>query len=84
MNPYRTRGAVKTIDKFYTKEDTVNKCYTIINENLNISKDDLIIEPSAGDGAFINCIKKLSNKEQKQNPCNAISLILSPLITGNL
>jgi hypothetical protein len=50
-----------TTDKFYTKNEIVKICVDKIIENLDINKDDLIIEPSAGNGAFINEIKKLSN-----------------------
>lgn len=50
-----------TIDKFYTKDEIVNKCIDEIKKNLEINKNDLIIEPSAGNGAFINQIKSLSN-----------------------
>jgi hypothetical protein len=51
-----------TIDKFYTKLTVVNLCITYIKQNLQINKkDDLIIEPSAGNGAFISNIKSLSN-----------------------
>ena len=50
-----------TIDKYYTKTTVVDQCIDIIKDKLNISKDDLIIEPSAGNGAFINKIKTLSN-----------------------
>jgi len=49
-----------TIDKYYTKDDIVKLCIVLIKENFNISKKDLIIEPSAGNGAFINEIKKIS------------------------
>ena len=50
------------IDKFYTKNDIVNMCYNYIQTYLNISyENDLIIEPSAGNGAFISYIKKLSS-----------------------
>jgi len=49
-------------DKFYTKQSIVNKCCDAIRSNIEIDKKkDLIIEPSAGNGAFINAIKKLSN-----------------------
>jgi hypothetical protein len=51
-----------TIDKFYTKPDIVQLCITHIKEHLNINKNDLIIEPSAGNGSFISGIKTLSNK----------------------
>ena len=50
-----------TIDKFYTKESVVELCVTNLKKNVNITKDDLIIEPSAGNGAFIDTIKTLSN-----------------------
>ena len=51
-----------TIDKFYTKPNIVQLCINNIKEHLNIHKDDLIIEPSAGNGSFISGIKTLSNK----------------------
>lgn len=50
-----------TDDKFYTSKQTVNLCYKYIKNNLKIKNTDLIIEPSAGDGAFIPIIKKISN-----------------------
>ena len=46
-----------TIDKFYTKENIVNQCLEAIKSNLNILEEDLILEPSAGNGVFINKIK---------------------------
>ena len=50
-----------TIDKYYTKPFVVDLCINYIKENLNISfNHDLIIEPSAGNGAFIQGIKTLS------------------------
>ena len=49
------------LDKFYTNKDIVAVCYDAIKTHLGIDKKELIIEPSAGNGAFINIIKKLSN-----------------------
>ena len=49
-----------TIDKFYTNESAVNLCCSLINEKLSINSEDLIIEPSAGNGSFIEAIKLLS------------------------
>ena len=49
------------LDKFYTNLDIVDKCYDAIKKHVDIDKNDLIIEPSAGSGSFINIIKKLSN-----------------------
>jgi hypothetical protein len=49
-----------TIDKFYTKKEITDICFTAILDNLIIDKkNDLIIEPSAGNGSFIEIIKKL-------------------------
>jgi hypothetical protein len=52
------------LDKFYTNKDIIDVCYDAINTHLNIDKKELIIEPSAGNGAFINAIKKLSNNHR--------------------
>lgn len=50
-----------TIDKYYTKEATVNYCIDFIKKYLDIDyENDMIIEPSAGDGAFISQIKLLT------------------------
>ena len=50
-----------TIDKFYTKDNIVELCGNIIKNKIKILDDDLIIEPSAGNGVFINMIKTLSH-----------------------
>lgn len=50
-----------TVDKFYTKKETVDLCIEAIKEKLTIDfNDDLVIEPSAGNGAFIEQLKTLS------------------------
>lgn len=49
------------IDKYYTKSNIVEQCIDIIKQYININKNDIIIEPSAGNGAFINKIKELSD-----------------------
>jgi len=49
-----------TIDKYYTKLSVVKLCIELIRKNINISTNDLIIEPSAGNGSFISNIKTLS------------------------
>ena len=48
-----------TIDKYYTNKNVVNKCIAMIKKHISISKNDLIIEPSAGNGSFIDGIKTL-------------------------
>ncbi len=51
-----------TIDKYYTKKEIVKVCLNNIKTNLLIDKNkDLIIEPSAGNGSFIDGIKEIAN-----------------------
>lgn len=50
-----------TIDKYYTKKSVVKECINEIKNYVNILPNDLIIEPSCGNGSFISEIKKLSN-----------------------
>lgn len=54
-------ATMATLNKFYTKAETIKICYNAIKKYLKIGKKDLIIEPSAGDGSFINIIKSLSD-----------------------
>ena len=49
-----------TIDKFYTQKDIVSKCIKKVKKHIVINNNDLIIEPSAGNGSFIKKIKRLS------------------------
>ena len=59
MSNSQTTGLNRNIiDKYYTNDNAVNLCLSLIKENIVIDKDkDLIIEPSAGNGSFINGIK---------------------------
>jgi hypothetical protein len=50
-----------TIDKYYTKLSIVEQCINLVKKYIDITKDDLIIEPSAGNGSFIEKIKTLTN-----------------------
>lgn len=50
-----------TIDKYYTKADVVDLCIEFVKKHIEIKEDDLIIEPSAGNGAFIAGIKSLTS-----------------------
>jgi hypothetical protein len=49
-----------TTDKFYTNKEIVEICINNIKSNIKIKKTDFIIEPSAGNGAFIEEINKMS------------------------
>ena len=63
MNQKQNKGLRRnTVDKFYTKPEVVEICIAKIKEMLPICNvNDLIIEPSAGNGAFISGIKTLTN-----------------------
>jgi predicted RNA methylase len=50
-----------TIDKYYTKDSIVEMCITYVKKYIDIKTDDMVIEPSAGNGSFINGIKSLSS-----------------------
>jgi hypothetical protein len=54
-----------TTDKYYTNNSIVDLCYKSIKNNIDIHyNNDIIIEPSAGNGAFISKIKLLSNNHR--------------------
>jgi len=58
----QTKGLKRNvIDKFYTSSSTVEFCMKEIQKTGIIKEGDLIIEPSAGNGSFINSIKQLSS-----------------------
>ncbi len=62
MSLNQTKGLKRnTIDKYYTTNTTVELCINYIKENILIGKNDLVIEPSAGNGSFIESIKSISN-----------------------
>jgi len=50
-----------TIDKYYTKDNVVDSCLNNVKKYIQLSSNDLIIEPSAGNGSFIKGIKLLTN-----------------------
>ena len=57
----QTKGLCRnTIDKYYTKNTVVELCLNFVKTNIQICEDDLIIEPSAGNGAFIQGIKSIA------------------------
>ena len=57
-------------DKFYTKSDVVKICMDLLVKTIQISSNDLIIEPSAGSGSFTSELNKLN--------CNVYSNDLLP------
>ena len=53
-----------TVDKFYTKSSVAKKLIEIVEKKINL--EGLIIEPSAGDGAFYDILnKKVIDTEKK-------------------
>lgn len=49
-----------TVDKFYTKADVTQQCCEQVQHFLNINNDiDVVIEPSAGNGSFIDKLQQL-------------------------
>ena len=49
-----------TLDKYYTNPEYAQSCVTKLTENVKINKQtDLVIEPSAGDGAFISSLESI-------------------------
>uniref|UniRef100_A0A6C0DWV0 Uncharacterized protein n=1 Tax=viral metagenome TaxID=1070528 RepID=A0A6C0DWV0_9ZZZZ len=60
MEITQTKGLKRSvIDKFYTKKETVDYIFELFKEYITPNNNDIIIEPSAGNGAFINAIKSL-------------------------
>jgi len=49
------------IDKYYTRNNIVELCLNFVKNYIQININDLIIEPSAGNGSFIIGIKSLTN-----------------------
>lgn len=49
-----------TIDKFYTKRSIASMCTSAMKKSVQVGKEDMVIEPSAGNGAFVPFIKKMS------------------------
>ena len=62
MEIKQTKGLNRnTIDKYYTKDFVVELCLNFVKKYIQINPDELIIEPSAGNGSFIRGIKLLTN-----------------------
>lgn len=62
MSKQETGLSRQTLDKFYTKPEIVKLCIKYLHEHIKINDTDLIIEPSAGNGSFIEEIKKINCK----------------------
>jgi len=61
MEAKQRKGLARnTIDKFYTKPNIAKLCTNALKKHIKINAADLIIEPSAGNGAFIGELKMLT------------------------
>ena len=62
METKQTKGLKRnTIDKYYTKNVVVELCLNQVKKYIQINSDDLIVEPSAGNGSFIAGIKSITS-----------------------
>ena len=52
---------MRKYDKYYTSKKIMRKCCYLFKKYIKIYKNDLVIEPSAGDGVFIKCIERYNN-----------------------
>lgn len=58
----QTKGLQRnTIDKYYTTSRAVEYCLGLFRQSISVAENDIIIEPSAGNGAFIDGIKSISS-----------------------
>ena len=80
-----------TIDKYYTKPSVAEQCIAQIQQTLQIDKNDVIIEPSAGNGAFIPFIQPLVDTSlffdiapEHPNIIQQNYLEYKPLVTGKI
>ncbi len=61
METKQRKGLARnTIDKFYTKTNIAKLCTNALKKHIKINSADLMIEPSAGNGAFIGELKMLT------------------------
>ena len=56
MKETKSLGQKDTFDRFYTKREVVKECVSLID----ISAFDTIIEPAAGDGAFLDYLPQIT------------------------
>lgn len=54
-----------TLDKFYTKPETVRRCMDLFQTLISVGDEDTFIEPSAGSGSFLDAMKQAF-------PCNPV------------
>ncbi len=50
------------IDKFYTKPSIARRCIDIVLKTINVNTTTMIVEPSAGGGAFVKILNEMGFK----------------------
>lgn len=55
---YSWRDKMNNLDKFYTKPEIAQKCVNYLKQLVPINKDDVLLEPSAGCGNFLQALKE--------------------------
>ena len=45
------------LDKFYTQKEVAKKCFNFLSEKLKIKKEVEFLEPSAGNGSFLDLLE---------------------------
>lgn len=58
------RNKTDKTDKFYTKIHIAQECIDLFHKNIKPNNNDIIIEPSAGNGSFSNIILKKYKKNK--------------------
>lgn len=57
------KSSTVILDKFYTKEWVAKRCVSTVLATIAVQERDLIVEPSAGDGAFLEPLKSVGCKK---------------------
>jgi len=47
----------KNLDKFYTKPEIAKYCFDLLINTVSVAPEDIFLEPSAGCGNFLTCLK---------------------------
>ena len=77
-NTKQSKGLKRNvIDKFYTKPEVVNVCIHFIKDNMAFDDNDAIIEPSSGNGSFIDGIKPCFMRSICSE-CSSSVILVSP------
>lgn len=57
MGTTKNKGQKDKLDRFYTPVNEAMRLTELVLQNLDINKDTVLVEPSAGDGAFVRAME---------------------------